>query len=252
LGPDYKGCVSVEYYKSIDEPETDAKEFITLMQDLKKQCTQVNFASNPTCDQALFTKCTDSFAQALDLPSMPKNATVLFFQIVKITFSSPQGEGQVCKAVGNLHTCLGQQYIACVSVEFIESIGISAKDSKEFVEISQTLEKECAQKFYLNVINAQCDLEHFKQCGDTFAKGLGLPRMPKDPSVLDRQVKTSEAQGKVGVAKVCTAEQGLQKCLGQQYDTCISVAYLKSIGVSDADANKFVAISQELETRCPH
>jgi len=145
LGPDYKGCVSVEYYKSIGEPETDAKEFITLMQDLKKQCTQVNFAStNPTRDQPLFTKCTDSFAQALGLPSMPKNATVLFFQIVKITFSNPQGETRVCNAGKNLHSCLGQGYNACVSVDFIESMGIPEKDAKEFVEISQTLEKECA------------------------------------------------------------------------------------------------------------
>jgi len=64
--------------------------------------------------------------------------------------------------------------------------------------------------------------------------------MPTDASVLDNQIKQLESQGKQ--QQVCQAAGNLQSCLGQEYDDCISVAFLKSIGESDKDAKKFVEI----------
>jgi len=74
--------------------------------------------------------------------------------------------------------------------------------------------------------------------------------MPTDADVLDKQIKELEHKGRQGQQQVCQAAEKLQGCLGSQYDECISVAYLKSIGESDKDAKKFVEISKKLEKEC--
>ena len=104
---------------------------------------------------------------------------------------------------------------------------------------------------YSKAINAKCDPQRFNSCTDAFAKALGLPQMPTDASVLDKQIKDIVAkEGAAGQKRVCEAAGKLQQCLGDEYDSCVSVDFLKSIGESEADAKKFVALAQQLMATC--
>jgi hypothetical protein len=246
LGEEYNDCISVAYLKSIGESDKDAKQFVAISKQLEQQCAQISMV-NEKCDSELFEKCTTSFARALGLPQMPTDASVLDRQIKQIEAKGKQGKAQVCKAAGNLQDCLGQEYNDCISVAYLKSIGESDKDAKQFVAISKQLEQQCAQ---ISMVNAKCEHQLFTKCTETFAKALGLGHMPTDASVLDNRIKQIEAKGKEGKALVCKAAGNLQDCLGQEYNDCMSVAFLKSIGESDRDAKQFVAISKQLEQQC--
>jgi len=94
---------------------------------------------------------------------------------------------------------------------------------------------------------AQCDKQKFDQATDAFAKELGLPGVPKDVKVfLTTMVKILVKEGLEGQKKICTAFQNLNNSLGDQYDSCFSVAYLKSIGVNQFEASAIVVfVAQE-------
>jgi len=236
--------------KSIGESDKDAKEFVAISQRLEQQCAQISFINEDKCDAQLLTICANTFARALNLPSMPTDASVLDKQIKELLSRGQEGQMQVCKNAVYFYGCLGQQqYHACISVEGLKSIGESDKDAQEFVEISKKLEKQCPLiSFYQ--INAQCDMQLFTKCTDAFGKSVGLPSIPSDARVLLLQILTIEAKGEQGSIQVCLAEKNLRTCLGQQYDSCFSVAYLKSIGESDADAQAFVGLSNLLVKTC--
>jgi hypothetical protein len=247
FGAEYDFCINVDYLKSIGESDKDAQEFVAISKQLAQQCTQVR--ANAKCDAQTFTTCTDTFAKALGLPSMPTDADVLNNQIKSLQAKGQQGQQQVCQAAGNLQTCSGAEYDDCMSVAYLKSVGESEKDAQEFVAISKQLEQQCAQ---VSAINVKCDPTLFSTSTDTFAKALGLPSMPTDARVLLLQVMTVESSGQQGAMQVCKAEADLQTALGQEYDDCLSVAFLKSIGESDADAQAFVGLSNLLKKTCVH
>jgi hypothetical protein len=249
LGAEYSDCISVAFLKSIGESDADAKKFVDISKQLQKLCVQVNLAVDAKCESQLFTTCTDTFAKALGLPSMPSDANVLDKQIKQIEAKGRQGKQQVCQAAGKLQSCLGQEYNDCISVAYLKSIGESEKDAKEFVEISHKLEKQCVQVNMATNAN-KCDQVVFGLCTGMFANALGLPLFPTDPSILDKQIKQDQAKGKQGQTQVCNAASNLVACLEPTYTDCISVAYFKSIGESDADAQKFVTIIQQQVTQC--
>jgi len=162
----------------------------------------------------------------------------------------PRVKKRVCDYDRNLQTCFGDEYSSCISVDFLKSIGESEADAKKFVALAQQLVNTCKSSTSF-AVNAKCEPQRFDKCTDTFAKALGLPQMPTDASVLDKQIKDIVAkEGAAGQKRVCEAAGNLQQCLGDEYDTCISVDFLKSIGESEADAKKFVALAQQLMTTC--
>jgi len=251
LGQELKECISVDFLKSLGLSDKDARGYVHIFyQELEGQCKhQISFAVNAKCESQLFSTCTDTFAKALGLPNMPTDASVLDNQIKQLESQGKQR--QVCEAAGKLQICLGQEYDDCLSVEFLKSIGESDKDAKKFVELSQQLEKQCAQVGL--AVNDKCDPQRFTTCSDKFAKDLGLPgSMPADSRIALLQILTVEASGRQGAQQVCQAEANLQRCLGSQYDDCLSVAFFKSIGESDADAQAYTKLSDLLKKSCVH
>jgi len=98
---------------------------------------------------------------------------------------------------------------------------------------------------------AQCDKQKFDQATDAFAKELGLPEVPKDVKVLlTTMVKILLKQGLEGQKKICTAFQNLNTSLGDQYDSCFSAAYLKSIGVNPFEASAIVVFVAQQNFIC--
>jgi hypothetical protein len=161
------------------------------------------------------------------------------------------GKMQVCAAIGNLESCLGQEYADCVSVAYLKSIGESDKDAKKFVAISEQLKYLCAQNISMTQLLAvQCEQERYKICSYRFADALDLAEMPTDPDVLQKQIKKLESKGDEGKAQVCKATRYLKDCLEEEYGACISIDHFTSIGESYKDAQKSVALFQQLQTKC--
>jgi hypothetical protein len=251
LGDQYDSCINVDFLKSIGHTQAEAESFVSMAKGLEHMCGQfIQLNVNAKCEPARFVRCTDAFAKALGLPAMPTDASVLAAQIKKLQDQGEQGQIKVCTAAEKFQGCLADEFDACINVDFLKSIGESQKDAEQFVALAKQLEKQCVQR-PMFLVNAQCDAAKFGKCMDTFAKALGLPEMPKDPSVLDRQIKKILAdEGQQGQVKVCKAAQNLQSCLGDQYDSCLNVDFLKSIGHTQAEAEQFVALAKQLEKQC--
>jgi len=191
------------------------------------------------------------FAITLGLPKFPTDPSVLDKQIKQDQAKGKEGQTQVCDAAGNLVPCLEPAYTDCISVDYFKSIGESAADAQKFVSIIQQQVTQCAQVGL--AVNDKCDPQRFTTCSDKFAKALGLPgSMPSDSRIALLQILTVEASGRQGAQQVCQAETDLQTCLGSQYDDCLSVAFFKSIGESDADAQAYTKLSDLLKKSCVH
>jgi len=250
LGNEYDDCMSVAYLTRIGESDKDAKEFVAISEQLKKQCVQVNLAVNDKCDSVVFGLCTGMFANALGLPQFPTDPSILDKQIKQDQAKGKQGKTQVCNAALNLVACMEPAYSDCISVAYFKSIGESDADAAKFVSLIQQQVTQCAQVGL--AVNDKCESQLFTTCTDTFARALGLPAMPSDARILLLQIMTVEAKGQQGAMQVCQAESKLQSCLGAEYDDCLSVAFLRSIGESDADAQAFVKLSDLLKKTCVH
>jgi len=97
----------------------------------------------------------------------------------------------------------------------------------------------------------QCDKQKFDQASDAFAKELGLPGKPSDvKALLNAMFQLVVKQGLEGQKKICTAFKNLNNTLGDQYDSCFSVAYLKSIGVKPIDASAIVVLAAQQNFIC--
>jgi len=98
---------------------------------------------------------------------------------------------------------------------------------------------------------AQCDNQKFQQCMEAFAKDLGLAKIPADlTEFILALAQLVQKEGFEGQKKVCTAMKNLKTCLGDQYDSCISVDYLKSIGQSEPTAAGFVGLAAQYGYMC--
>jgi len=98
---------------------------------------------------------------------------------------------------------------------------------------------------------AQCDKAKFDQATDAFAKELGLSGVPKDIKVyLTTMIKILLTQRLQGQKKICTAFQNLKTSLGDQYDSCLSSAYLKSTGMNQLEASAVVVFVAQQNFIC--
>jgi len=230
FGQQFDDCVSVAFLKSIGESDKDAQEFIAMSQQLKIECAHVDaHVINAKCDPTLFTKCTNTFDQGL--------------------VKAGRNRTEMCQVYGNYQTCLGQQYDDCMSIAFLKSTGESDASIQVFLFSIQMIKSEC-QQVQANVINAKCDPTLFAKCANTFAEALYLRGMPPEPWVLEALIKTFEAEGKQGLQELCKAKENLNGCLGAEYSDCMTVAFWKSTGISDKDAQEFVTIFQQLDKTC--
>jgi hypothetical protein len=248
LGDEYNSCISVDYLESLGESEKDAKAYNTEAKQIEKTCASTAFNAPAKCEDQRFDKCTDTFAKALGLPSMPTDASVLDAQIKKLIGQGQQGKKQVCHAVDGLQQCLGDEYHSCISVDYLKSIGESQKDAQQFVAESKQLEQMCASTAFF--ADAKCDADKLNQCGTTFSKAIGLPSLPDYPSQLDAQVQKLIKEGQQGKTQLCNADHNLEKCLGDEYKSCVSVDYLKSLGISQQDAEAYNAEMKQIEKTC--
>jgi len=96
-----------------------------------------------------------------------------------------------------------------------------------------------------------CDGQRFRRCLRSYATDLGITEIPKDSVVFVQKLKEIvEDQGVDGLKKECSAGTNLKRCLGTQYDKCISEDYLKSIGVREADAKVFLTLKAQMAYQC--
>jgi len=98
---------------------------------------------------------------------------------------------------------------------------------------------------------APCDSQKFQQCLGSFAKDLGMAKIPADINEFALALgQLIQKDGLEGQKKICTAMKNMKTCLGDQYDSCISKAYLESIGESVGNASGFVAMAAEYGYMC--
>jgi hypothetical protein len=246
LGDQFDSCISTAYLQSIGISEYDAIVFVDYYKQLEQICTSHLFKSisNAKCEPGRFDQCTDQFAKDIGLPKMPTDYIELFSYIEELLQGGEQEK--VCIADRALIKCFGDEYVSCISVDFLKSIGESEKDAQGFVALAKRVEQACRPVSFK--MNAQCDNTKFSQCTDTFAKSLGLPAMPTDATKLVDQINKLFNGGQKST--VCNADKALIDCLGDQYDSCISVDYLKSIGESEFDADLFVYEATLVKTIC--
>jgi len=137
-------------------------------------------------------------------------------------------------------------YSDCISVDYFKKIGESDTDAAKFVSIIQTQVTQCAQVGL--AVDAKCEKQRLFKCADEFNKALHL-KTPKDPNELDREIKELEKRGEK--PQLCRATKKFESCLGPELKECISVEFLKSLGLSDKDAKGYVHIFyQELQAQC--
>jgi hypothetical protein len=244
LADEYKSCFTVDYLKSIGISAADAQAYVDGAKKLQQTCKS-SPSPNAQCDNTKFSQCTDTFAKALGLSAMPNKAQELIDQVNKLMNGGQKT--QVCNADNALVKCLGDQYDSCISIDYLKSIGISDIDAAMFVFEANYIKTVC---LFRSNANAQCDASRFQQCTNTFAQALGLPYMPTEPTQLIDQINKLLAQGPSGKTQVCNAFKDMQKCLGDQYDSCISVDFLKSIGETDQQAKLFVDEAAKIKNMC--
>jgi len=87
---------------------------------------------------------------------------------------------------------------------------------------------------------ADCEKQTFDKCMDSFAKDVGLPGMPQDIQQLLDKLEALMNQGAAGLQQICKAVTNAKTCLGDQFDSCISVDYLKKIGREEQEAMMIV------------
>jgi len=100
-------------------------------------------------------------------------------------------------------------------------------------------------------IAENCDTNLFNKCTDAFAKQLGLEKFVPRYGTLEKAIsKIVKEQGQDGLQKICGYMKELKECLGNQYDSCVSVDYLQSIGSQKSDAAVIVGASRQLNYIC--
>jgi len=97
---------------------------------------------------------------------------------------------------------------------------------------------------------ANCDKQRFQTCTDSFAKELGLPGMPQNLKDLLNALKALAQKGLAGLQQICRALQNAKNCFGDQYDSCISVDYLTSIGEPKEIAIAIVVLVNDVSYAC--
>jgi len=97
---------------------------------------------------------------------------------------------------------------------------------------------------------AECDNQRFQKCVDSFARDLGLPGMPQDIKQLLLVLAALAQQGPAGLQQICKALQNAKTCFDDQYDTCISVKYLTSIGQPKETAIVIVVLVNDVNYAC--
>jgi len=101
------------------------------------------------------------------------------------------------------------------------------------------------------VVRSPCDNQKFQTCIGSFAKDLGMAKIPADVNEFILAIsQLVQKDGLEGQKKICTAMKNMKTCLGDQYDSCISKAYLESIGESVGNASGFVALAAEYGYEC--
>jgi len=101
------------------------------------------------------------------------------------------------------------------------------------------------------VLNADCDFHKVVSCTDAFAEEIGLTPMRADPNIIVKKIEEIvQKEGLDGQKKICGIFQNLRTCFGDQYSTCVSMAYLESLGESAQDAATFVVLGNQEKYIC--
>jgi len=94
--------------------------------------------------------------------------------------------------------------------------------------------------------NTNCDAAKFKLCTAYFAAQLGIQNLNKNSTVLTLAIsQLLKTKGLDGQKQLCNAGKTLKKCAGDQYDACMSLAFLESQGVTPEDATVFDILSNQ-------
>jgi len=99
---------------------------------------------------------------------------------------------------------------------------------------------------FLAVVQAApCDKQKFQQCSDSLAKDLGITGTADVIILIQKMLDLVLKEGLDGQKKVCTGMKNLKTCLGDQYDSCMSVSYLTSVGIGQEVAIDAVMLAYQ-------
>jgi len=97
------------------------------------------------------------------------------------------------------------------------------------------------------VHGAKCDNQKFQTCTESFAKALGFSNIQE---LLNKFGEILKEEGLNGQKRICTARNDYEKCLGDQYDACFSVDFLKSIGETAENATYIIGAAAQQKYIC--
>jgi hypothetical protein len=149
------------------------------------QCAVIQAGTNQKCDDRLFGKCTQSFADALGWKDFPTNSTAFAGRLGELLEKEGlEGAKKECKALNGLKQCLGDQYSSCISQEYLKSIGVPDQDAAAFVALEKMMTYACTDGWGTVEKNWPCmekaykqSKAHLQECVDNLAR-----QIPKDPS----------------------------------------------------------------------
>jgi hypothetical protein len=149
------------------------------------QCAVIQTGTDQKCDNRLFGKCIQAYADALGWKDIPSNATEFAGRLGELLEKEGlEGGKKECKALSGLKQCLGDQYSSCISQEYLKSIGVPAQDAATFVALEKMMTYACTEGAGTIEKNWPCieksykqNKAHLQQCVDNLAKQIA-----KDPS----------------------------------------------------------------------
>jgi len=98
----------------------------------------INHPKDANCDVAKFKLCSAYFAAELGIQNLNKNSTLLAFTMSQLLKTRGlDGQKQICKAGKDLRKCAGDQYAACMDLDFLKSQGVSPEDATVFDVLSK-------------------------------------------------------------------------------------------------------------------
>jgi len=110
-------------------------------------------SAGPACNNEQFGQCVDKFTTDIGMPSFPESSRALALYLNKlIATERAAGFEQVCKAVHDMQTCLGDQIDSCFAPEHLAGLGILPQDIMGYRVLRAMLTSECGRMSYYVIL----------------------------------------------------------------------------------------------------
>jgi len=141
-------------------------------------------------------------------------------------------------------------FVAAVSMVYCGAV--PAKKSSQIVHpFFSSAVRLPGNKQIRSLSGEPCDENQFNYCTQKFAAAMNLTAMPDDAtSFFYYMIGMVINKGLPGFEGICKATDDYVACLGQTFDTCLSVENLVSIGLDENDATVYASLAPQLKYEC--